>query len=161
MANKALITDVAKELSNELPDGGAIIGIDLGTKTIGLSVSDRSWRYATPLQTISRGKFKDDSKFLKETIEERKISAFVVGLPKNMDGSEGSRAQSARAYAKNLSETFALPSLMWDERWSTQSAQNAMIEQEMTRSKRGKRIDSHAAAIILQGALDALTGNMF
>jgi putative Holliday junction resolvase len=161
MANKALITDVAKELGNELPDGGAIIGIDLGTKTIGLSVSDRSWRYATPLQTINRGKFKDDSKFLKQTIEERKISAFVVGLPKNMDGSEGSRAQSARAYAKNLSETFALPSLMWDERWSTQSAQNAMIEQEMTRSKRGKRIDSHAAAIILQGALDALTGNMF
>ncbi|WP_435521391.1 Holliday junction resolvase RuvX [Altererythrobacter litoralis] len=144
-----------------LPGGGALLGLDLGTKTIGIATCDAGWRFATAGKTLPRGKFGRDREALAALIKERGIGGIVIGLPRNMDGSEGPRAQSARAYARNLSEAFALPVLLWDERWSTQSAEAAMIGQDMSRAKRAKRIDSHAAAVILQGAIDALAGNAF
>ncbi len=161
MDAKPLITDSAGELRDALPDGGALLGLDLGTKTIGIATSDAGWRFATAGKTLPRGKFGRDREAFATLIKDRSIRAIVLGLPRNMDASEGPRAQSARAYARNLSEAFALPILLWDERWSTQSAESAMIGQDMSRAKRSEKIDSHAAAVILQGALDALSGNAF
>ncbi|MGQ7828660.1 Holliday junction resolvase RuvX [Altererythrobacter sp. Z27] len=144
-----------------LSGGGALLGLDLGTKTIGIATCDAGWRFATAGKTLPRGKFGRDREALAALIKERGIGGIVIGLPRNMDGSEGPRAQASRAYARNLSEAFALPVLLWDERWSTQSAEAAMIGQDMSRAKRAERIDSHAAAVILQGAIDALAGNAF
>src|SRR3546814_1460547 len=107
---------------------------------------------------MARGKFSRDRQALGSLVRERRVAWIVLGLPRNMDGSEGPRAQSARAYARNLGEAFALPVLLWDERWSTLSAEAAMISQDMSRARRAERIDSHAAAVILQAAIDALTG---
>jgi putative Holliday junction resolvase len=157
----SLITDSALDMREALPGGGALLGLDLGTKTIGLATCDAGWRFATAVKTLPRGKFGRDREALAALIKERGIGGIVIGLPRNMDGSEGPRAQSAHAYARNLSEAFALPVLLWDERWSTQSAEAAMIGQDMSRAKRAERIDSHAAAVILQGAIDALAGNAF
>ena len=159
MGNPALITDSASELRDALPEGGALLGLDLGTKTIGIATSDAGWRFATAGKTLARGKFGRDREAFAALIKERAVKAIVIGLPLNMDGSEGPRAQSARAYARNLSEAFDLPVLLWDERWSTQSAESALIGQDISRAKRAEKIDSHAAAVILQGALDALAGN--
>ena len=156
MGGASLITDSASELRDTLPDGGALLGLDLGTKTIGIATSDAGWRFATAGKTLARGKFGRDREALAALIKERSINAIVIGLPRNMDGSEGPRAQASRAYARN-----ELPVLLWDERWSTQSAESAMIGQDISRAKRAERIDSHAAAVILQGALDALAGNAF
>ncbi|MEE1877627.1 Holliday junction resolvase RuvX [Erythrobacteraceae bacterium 1XM1-14] len=161
MDGSSLITDSALDMREALPGGGALLGLDLGTKTIGIATCDAGWRFATAGKTLPRGKFGRDREALAALIKERGIGGIVIGLPRNMDGSEGPRAQSARAYARNLSEAFALPVLLWDERWSTQSAEAAMIGQDMSRAKRAKRIDSHAAAVILQGAIDALAGNAF
>lgn len=144
-----------------LPDGGTLLALDLGTRTIGVATCDAGWRFATAGRTIARGKFGKDREILRQIISERGSKAIVLGLPLNMDGSEGPRAQSARAYARNLAETFGLPVLLWDERWSTASADAAMIGQDLSRAKRAERIDSHAAAVILQGAIDALSGNAF
>ena len=143
------------------PARGALIGLDLGTKTIGVAVCDAGWRYATAGKTVPRSKFTKDAGKLKEIVAERNIRGVVIGLPLNMDGSEGPRAQASRAYARNLSQALELPILLWDERWSTSSALNAMIGQDMSRSKRAEKVDSHAAAIILQGAIDALAGGGF
>lgn len=161
MGTKPLITDSVADLRDALPDGGALLGLDLGTKTIGIATSDAGWRFATAGKTLARGKFGRDREALAALIKERSIKGIVIGLPRNMDASEGPRAQSARAYARNLNEAFDLPVLLWDERWSTQSAEAAMIGQDMSRAKRAEKIDSHAAAIILQGAIDALAGNAF
>lgn len=161
MGQPSLISDSANDLREALPDGGALLGLDLGTKTIGIATSDAGWRFATAGKTLPRGKFARDREALAAIIKDRAIKGIVIGLPRNMDGSEGPRAQSARAYARNLSDAFALPVLLWDERWSTQSAENAMIGQDMSRAKRAEKIDSHAAAVILQGALDRLAGNAF
>ena len=161
MGGGSLITDSALDMREALPGGGALLGLDLGTKTIGLATCDAGWRFATAGKTLPRGKFGRDREALAALIKERGIGGIVIGLPRNMDGSEGPRAQSARAYARNLSEAFALPVLLWDERWSTQSAEAAMIGQDMSRAKRAEKIDSHAAAVILQGAIDALAGNAF
>jgi len=152
------VSENALDYTDALPNGGALIGLDLGTKTIGVATCDAGWRYATAGKTIPRSKFAKDSTKLRAIVEERAIVGVVIGLPRNMDGSEGPRAQASRAYARNLAETFALPILLWDERWSTSSAEAAMIGQDMSRAKRAERIDSHAAAIILQGAIDALAG---
>lgn len=159
MASKPTIVETSAELLGLLPDGGALLALDLGTKTIGIATCDAGWRFATPGKTIARNKFKRDRESLEALISERKIAALVVGLPRNMDGSEGSRAQSARAYARNLAVAFELPILLWDERWSTASADAAMIGQDFSRAKRAEKIDSHAAAVILQGAIDALAGS--
>lgn len=161
MGDNALITDIAADLREAMPDGGALLGLDLGTKTIGIATCDAGWRFATAGKTLPRGKFGRDREALAALVNDRAIAGIVIGLPRNMDGSEGPRAQSARAYARNLCEAFSLPVLLWDERWSTQSAESAMIGQDMSRAKRAEKIDSHAAAVILQGAIDALAGNAF
>lgn len=158
MGEQPLITDNAIDMRAALPQGGALLGLDLGTRTIGIAVCDAGWRFATPGKTLARGKFSRDREALGSLVRERSVAGIVLGLPRNMDGSEGPRAQSARAYARNLGEAFALPVLLWDERWSTLSAEAAMISQDMSRARRAERIDSHAAAVILQGAIDALAG---
>ena len=156
-----LITANALEYGDALPEGGVLLGLDLGTKTIGVATCDAGWRYATAGKTIARSKFTKDCGTLREIVEQRGVKGLVIGLPRNMDGTEGSRAQSSRAYAGNLSQALELPILLWDERWSTSSANAAMIGQDMSRAKRAEKIDSHAAAIILQGAIDALAGGGF
>jgi putative Holliday junction resolvase len=107
---------------------------------------------------LKRGKFGGDAAALTNLIEKRSVKGIVIGLPRNMDGTEGPRAQSARAYGRNLYERANLPTLMWDERWSTVSAEAAMIENDLSRAKRAKQIDAQAAAVILQGAIDRLAG---
>ena len=157
MGGGELVGESAAGLAEALPDGGALIGLDLGTKTIGIAVCDAGWRFASALKTLPRGKFGRDRDELRKTIEARSVRGIVIGLPRNMDGSEGPRAQAARALARNLDAAFALPILLWDERLSTAGAERAMIEQDMSRARRAERIDSHAAAIILQAAIDALS----
>ena len=155
-----IFEDIA-EFAETLPNFTALAGLDLGTVTLGVAVSDTLMSVATPLETIKRKKFGVDAASLAKICAHREVGGIVLGLPRNMDASEGRRAQSARAYARNLNEAFDLPVLLWDERWSTQSAEAAMIGQDMSRAKRAEKIDSHAAAIILQGAIDALAGNAF
>lgn len=154
----ALITDSAGEFATTLPDGGVLLALDLGTKTIGTALCDAGWRFATAQKTLERGKFGRDREVLSALVRERSIKGVVIGLPRNMDGSEGPRAQASRAYARNLNAALALPVLLWDERWSTTSAERSLIEQDMSRAKRKERIDAHAAAVILQAAIDALAG---
>ena len=161
MDRPALVTDFARDFGDALPDGGTLLGLDLGTKTVGIATCDAGWRYATPGKTLPRGKFTKDCGKLREIVAERSVTGIVIGLPRNMDGSEGPRAQASRAYAKNLAAALELPVLLWDERWSTASAEAALIGQDMSRAKRATRIDSHAAAIILQGAIDSLAGSAF
>jgi len=154
----ALITTFAPDFRAALPGGGALLGLDLGTQTIGTAFCDAGWRFASPGKTLKRGKFGADRQALAAMIAERSVKGVVIGLPINMDGSEGPRSQSSRAYARNVAEALALPVLLWDERWSTASAESALIAQDMSRAKRADRIDSAAAAVILQAAIDALTG---
>ncbi|MBV1918515.1 MAG: Holliday junction resolvase RuvX [Sphingomonadaceae bacterium] len=160
MGSRAVITTDKSEFRDALPDGGILLGIDLGTKTIGTALCDEGWRFATPGKTLKRGKFGADKAILEALVAQRSAAGIVIGLPLNMDGSEGPRAQSSRAYARNLS-ILGLPILLWDERWSTADAQRGLISQDMSRAKRAERIDSAAAAVILQGAADALAGAVF
>jgi putative Holliday junction resolvase len=153
-------TQSALEFRDALPEGGALLGLDLGTQTIGTAFCDAGWRFASPGKTIKRGKFGADKELLLALVVERAIKGMVIGLPLNMDGSEGPRSQSSRAYARNLA-ALGLPVLLWDERWSTVGAERGLIEQDMSRAKRAERIDSAAAAVILQGAIDALAGSAF
>jgi len=159
MGGGELVGESAAGLAEALPDGGALIGLDLGTKTIGIAVCDAGWRFASALKTLPRGKFGRDRDELRKMIEARSVRGIVIGLPRNMDGSEGPRAQASRAYARNLAEAFGLPVLLWDERWSTQSAEAAMIGLDVSRRKRAERIDAEAATVILQAAIDAATGS--
>ena len=159
MITLAPVFNNARDFADALPDGGNLMALDLGTKTIGVAICDAGWRFANADKTLPRAKFGKDREALQKLIDTRAIKGFVMGLPRNMDGSEGPRAQATRAYARNLGEAFALPILLWDERWSTTSAERDMIGQDLSRAKRAKRIDSHAAAIILQGAIDAMTGS--
>lgn len=161
MAIGPLIHDNALDFREAAPEGGALLGLDLGTKTVGIATCDAGWRFATAGKTMPRGKWGRDKEHLGKLIGERGIIGIVIGLPRNMDGSEGPRAQSARAYARNLAEAFALPILLWDERLSTASAERDLIAQDTSRAKRAEKIDSHAAAVILQGAIDALAGSSF
>lgn len=157
MANPVIATSAA-DFRAALPDGGALLGLDLGTQTIGTAFCDAGWRFASPGKTLKRGKFGADREALAGLVTARAIKGVVIGLPLNMDGSEGPRSQSSRAYARNLAEALALPVLLWDERWSTASAESALIAQDMSRAKRAGRIDAAAAAVILQAAIDALAG---
>ena len=159
MGGGELVGESAAGLAAALPDGGALIGLDLGTKTIGIAVCDAGWRFASALKTLPRGKFGRDRDELRKIMEGRSVRGLVIGLPRNMDGSEGPRAQASRAYARNLAEAFELPVLLWDERWSTKSAEDAMIGLDVSRRKRAERIDAEAAAVILQAAIDAATGS--
>ena len=140
-------------------DGGArLLGLDVGAKTIGLAVSDRGLAVASPLETLRRGKLADDVAALKRVCAERAVGGLVIGLPVNMDGSEGPRCQSVRQFAANLAERgLDLPVAFWDERLSTAAVERLLIaEADMTRARRRKVVDKMAAAYILQGALDAL-----
>jgi putative holliday junction resolvase len=157
VARGAPITARAAEFRAALPHGGVLLGLDLGTRTIGTALCDAGWRIASPGTTLARGKFSADKAKLAELAAARGVKGIVIGLPLNMDGSEGPRAQSSRAYARNLA-VLGLPILLWDERWSTASAERDLIGQDMSRAKRAARIDSAAAAVILQGAIDALAG---
>jgi putative holliday junction resolvase len=159
MDGGALITEQAGDFRAALPDGGVLLALDLGTQTIGTAFCDAGWSFATAAKTLPRGKFGRDKAALEALIAERRVSGLVIGLPLNMDGSSGPRAQASRAYARNLSP-LGLPILLWDERWSTASAERAMIDQDMSRAKRAERIDSHAAAVILQAAIDRLAGGI-
>ena len=155
-----MITTSALEYRDALPDGGGLIALDLGTQTIGTAFCDANWCIASPGKTLKRGKFGADKALIEALVMERGIKGIVIGLPINMDGSEGPRSQSSRAYARNLS-VLGLPILLWDERWSTTSAERGLIDQDMSRAKRATRIDSAAAAVILQAAIDALAGGSF
>lgn len=155
------IVETAPAFAALLPDGGALLALDLGTQTIGTAFCDAGWRFATAGKTIARGKFGADSAHLGELVTARGVRGVVIGLPRNMDGGEGPRAQASRAYARNIAARLALPVLLWDERWSTLSAERDLIAQDISRKKRGAVIDSHAAAVILQGAIDALAGGGF
>ncbi|MBR1128170.1 Holliday junction resolvase RuvX [Bradyrhizobium iriomotense] len=139
------------------PERGALVGLDLGTKTIGVAVSDPDRRLATGVETIQRKQFKQDAARLLAIAAERKAAGFVLGLPINMDGSEGPRAQSTRAFARNLAGLTALPIGLWDERLSTAAVERELIGMDVSRAKRAEVIDEHAAIFILQGALDRLT----
>ena len=139
-----------------LPARGALIGLDLGTKTIGVAASDPDRRLATPVETIARKRFSLDVERLLELAGERAAAGFVLGLPINMDGTEGPRAQSTRAFARNLAKLTKLPIALWDERLSTAAVERALIAADASRTKRKAVIDQHAAAYILQGALDRL-----
>jgi putative holliday junction resolvase len=139
-----------------LPAQGALIGLDLGTKTIGVAVSDPARRLATGVETIVRKAFTADAARVLALGAERKVAGFVLGLPINMDGSEGVRAQSTRAFARNLAKLTALPIALWDERLSTAAVERELIGADVSRARRAKVIDEHAAIFILQGALDRL-----
>jgi putative Holliday junction resolvase len=144
------------EIAPLLPQRGALIGLDLGTKTIGVAVSDPDRRLATGVTTIARTAFKADASALFALAAERRVAGFVLGLPINMDGSEGPRAQSTRAFARNLAKLTEFPIGLWDERLSTAAVERGLIEADMSRARRAEVIDQHAAAFILQGALDRL-----
>jgi putative Holliday junction resolvase len=151
----ALITSWPAEFAAALPDSGKLAGLDVGTKTIGLAVCDAGWHFAGPAETIRRTKFTQDLAALRKFISHEKIVGLVVGLPLNMDGSDSPRTQSVRAFARNLAP-LELPILLWDERWSTQAVERAMISADVSRAKRAEKVDALAAAHILQGAIDAL-----
>lgn len=133
-----------------------LIGLDLGTKTIGIALSDAGHRIGTPMETIRRTKFTKDAERLVEICNEHDIGGIAIGLPLNMDGSEGPRVQATRAFERNLSEKIDLPMLFWDERLTTVAAERAMLEADLSRKKRAARIDATAAGLILQGVLDRL-----
>ncbi len=144
-----------------LPPRGSLLGLDLGTKTIGVATCDPDRRLATIVETIQRTKFTADANRLLALAAERKAVAFVLGLPLNMDGSEGPRVQASRAFARNFARLSGRPIAFWDERLSTVAVERALISADMSRAKRANVIDQHAAAFILQGALDFLNRRGF
>jgi putative Holliday junction resolvase len=154
MANGNIIT--IEELARLHKHGERLFGLDLGTKTIGIAVSDGMLSIASSLLTIQRTKFTKDVVRMVELSEKNRVCGLVMGLPLNMDGSEGPRAQATRAFARNLGNLTSLPVVFWDERLSTVAAERAMIEADMSRKKRAEKIDAAAAAFILQGALDRI-----
>ncbi len=145
-----------EEFEAALAPGARLMGLDVGTKTIGVAVSDVNRSVGSALETIRRGRFRDDAARMAGIIADYGIGGVVIGLPLNMDGSEGPRAQSARAYARNLAAATGLPVLLWDERLSTVAAERALIAADTSRKRRAAVIDQVAAAYILQGALDRL-----
>jgi putative holliday junction resolvase len=151
----SLITTSAAEFAGALPNGGKLAGLDVGTKTIGVAICDAGWHFAGPVETLRKGKFTNDLASLRAFIDREKIVGLVVGLPLNMDGTDSPRTQSTRALARNLAP-LSLPLLLWDERWSTQAVERAMISADVSRAKRAEKVDALAAAHILQGAIDAL-----
>lgn len=152
-----MIFDDITQFAAALPDRRALIGLDLGDKTIGVAVSDGFRVVATPLETIRRRKFGVDAAALLKIIEQRQIGGIILGLPLNMDGSEGPRCQSTRAFVRNLTRLTDLPIGYWDERLSTVAAERALLEADTSRKRRGEVIDHVAAGFILQGVLDRLS----
>ncbi len=146
-----------EELAERLKPGEAIAGLDLGTKTIGLAMSDLGRRLASPRPVLKRVKFTKDAELLLAFAAKEKVAAFVIGLPVNMDGSEGPRVQATRAFVRLMGEKTDIPFVYWDERLSTVAAERVLLEMDVSRAKRAERIDSAAASFILQGALDRLS----
>jgi putative Holliday junction resolvase len=142
-------------LKGALAPGQRLLGLDVGEKTIGLALSDTTVTVASPMETIRRGKFAADAERIGRIVAEQGVGGFVVGLPINMDGSEGPRCQSVRQFAKNLLARIALPLAFWDERLSTAAVTRALLEADMSRKRRAETVDKLAAAYILQGALDS------
>ncbi|WP_322866261.1 Holliday junction resolvase RuvX [Aquicoccus sp. G2-2] len=151
-----MIHEDTADFAAALPATGALMGLDLGTKTIGVAVSDGLRSVATPLETVKRRKFGLDAARLLEITAHRALVGFVLGLPRNMDGSEGPRCQSTRAFARNLTRLTDLPLTYWDERLSTVAAERALLEADTSRKRRAEVIDHVAASYILQGLLDRL-----
>ncbi|MAW98495.1 MAG: Holliday junction resolvase RuvX [Sphingomonas sp.] len=150
-----MITTFTPDYRAALPDGGRLLGLDVGTKTIGTALCDAGWSFATPATLIRRGKFSRDKAVLVDMTVKQFVKGLVIGLPLNMDGSDSPRTQSVRAFARNM-EDLNLPILLWDERWSTAAVERAMIEQDTSRARRAEKVDNAAAAYILQGAIDSL-----
>ncbi|MEX0369987.1 MAG: Holliday junction resolvase RuvX [Tateyamaria sp.] len=151
-----MITDNTDVFLADLPPMQALMGLDLGDKTIGVAVSDTFWSVATPLETVRRKKFGVDAARLQAIIGERRVGGLVLGLPRNMDGTEGPRCQSTRAFARNFERLWDGPITFWDERLSTVAAEKALLEADTTRKRRAEVIDHVAAGYILQGLLDRL-----
>ncbi len=151
-----MIYDNAQEFASRIAPPAALVGLDLGTKTIGVAVADPMWMVASPLRTIRRRKFKTDCAELMDIVDDRAAQGIVLGLPLNMDGSSGPRAQATMAFARNLLGVRDMPVLMWDERLSTVAAERALLEADTSRARRAEVIDHVAAGVILQGALDRL-----
>lgn len=152
-----MICETPEDFAAALPDFGAIAGLDLGTVTIGVAVSDGMRHVGTPLETIRRKKFGIDAAKLLEICTPRNITGLVLGLPMNMDGSEGPRCQATRAFARNLEKLTDLPIAYWDERLSTVAAERVLLEADTSRKRRSEVIDHVAAGFILQGLLDRLS----
>lgn len=150
-----MITGVANDFAAALPEGGRLLGLDVGTVTIGTALCDAAWTIASPAEPIKRGKFAKDLIALEAMIAAQSVKALVIGLPLSLDGSDTPRTQATRAFARNL-EALGLPILLWDERWSTAAVERQMIAADVSRKKRAAQVDSAAAAYILQGAIDAL-----
>lgn len=152
-----MITTDRTEFRAALPDGGRLIGLDVGTKTIGTALCDAGWHFASPAELIRRSKFTTDKAALVAIIARQQVAGIVIGLPLNLtDGSESPRSQSSRAFARNLAD-LGLPIFLQDERWSTQAVERQMIAEDISRAKRAERVDKLAASYILQSAIDALT----
>lgn len=151
-----MIHDLFEDFAAAVPGFTSLAGLDLGEKTIGLAISDRMGTVATPLKTIRRKKFTLDAEELFETVKAREVGGLLLGLPRNMDGSEGPRCQKTRAFARNLSRLTELPIGFWDERLSTVAAERALLEADTSRKRRAEVIDHVAASFILQGALDRM-----
>ena len=153
----ALIASLCSEFASALPSGGKLLGLDVGTKTIGIAISDPGRSVASPVETIRRTKFSNDVLRLEALIDSRRVIGFVIGLPVALDGSEGPRCQSVRQFAANLMARRDLPTLLWDERFSTAAVERFLVDEaDMSRKRRAEVVDKMAAAYILQGALDAL-----
>lgn len=151
-----MITTDRAAFRSALPGGGRLIGLDVGTKTIGTALCDAGWSYASPAILIRRTKFTADKATLAALVAEQRVAGIVIGLPLNLtDGSESARSQSSRAFARNLAD-WGLPIFLQDERWSTQAVERQMIAEDISRAKRAERIDKLAASYILQSAIDAL-----
>jgi putative Holliday junction resolvase len=151
-----MITSSIPEYRGFLPEGGRLLGLDVGSKTIGLALCDASWTIATPAELIRRGKFSADLERLRTLAAAQHVRGLVVGLPLNLDGSDSPRTQSVRAFARNLA-SLGLDILLWDERWSTQAVTRTLLAADASRARRAELVDKMAAAYILQGAIDALT----
>ena len=150
-----MIVELA-DLRAAVPDGLRLMGLDLGTKTIGLALSDVGWMIASPYQTIPRVKFTPDVRALLDHAERQGVGGLVIGLPRNMDGTEGPRAQSTRSFVRNLMPLSPIPVAFWDERLSTAAVTRTLLEADASRARRAALVDKMAAAFILQGALDRL-----
>jgi putative Holliday junction resolvase len=151
-----MITASAPEFRDTLPMGGRLIGLDVGTRTIGTAFCDAEWTIASAAALVRRTKFAKDLARLTALIAAQDVAGIVIGLPLNLDGSESPRTQSTRAFARNIS-ALGLPILLWDERWSTQAVTRTLIDADTSRARRAELVDKMAAAYILQGAIDALT----
>ena len=152
----AIVFQSFEEFAQSLPPMGALAGLDLGTKTIGIAVSDPARRVASPLETVMRKKFTPDVTRMLEIVASRKVAGLLLGLPVNMDGTEGPRAQATRAFARNLAPLTELPIAFWDERMSTAAVERMLISFDTSRKRRDEVVDKLAAAYILQGALDRM-----